>query len=118
MPAGAADCTLASECHLANVLQRNTSESGRNTTTLPNGWALRLKIAQSEYYPGLTAATFTTLLFSVGCSVVVALLMSNLVWQYNKSQGKRRVRLCCISQYLFSLRESALLDQPAGRLGK
>ena len=85
------DCVLASECSLDRVSQ---AASSSNILT-PEGWALRLKIAEEEYYPGLGKATTITLVFSLGISIMVACLLTRIVWLYNRQGGKLKVSLGC-----------------------
>ena len=82
------DCILASECALSDVVRNSTSRS----TATPAGWTLRLRSPQTSYYPKLTLATYGSLSISIVSSLFVALMLTRVVWLYDRPKGE--VRLC------------------------
>ena len=79
------DCILASDCGLESVL--NSSAAG---VLLPSGWKLRLQAPQTSYYPKLTTATYGTLIASVFSSIFVAVMLTRVVWLYDRSSDKMK----------------------------
>ena len=84
------ECSLISECQASAV----ANHSSIGSTFVPEGWTFRMVVRQSDYYPGFNLASFLTFFLSIGCSAMVSLLLSRIVWLYDTANGKLDLRIC------------------------